>query len=229
MENLSLGDALALTGRGNAVYTDGGFGNGAFGGEWAWIIILFLIFGWGGFGRNGFGGGNSPDLQGLATRADINAGFSFNTLDNGIRAIQNGICDSTFALNNAITSGFTGVQSSLCNGFNSVNTGISNLGYNMQQCCCDIRYENAKNTCDIVNASNQNTQRILDKLCDNEIQNLRDQNNQFALQLSQQAQSANLLAQLRPTPVPSYIVTSPYQSINYGYGCGCNSGCNCGC
>ena len=48
-------------------------------------------------------------------------------------------------------------------------------------------------------------------------------------QLSQQAQSANLIGALRPTPIPAYITCSPYQAANYGgygfNGCGCNSGC----
>ena len=39
------GDNLAtgyMIGRDN-----GGYGNGFFGGDWAWIIILALLFGWG--------------------------------------------------------------------------------------------------------------------------------------------------------------------------------------
>ena len=46
---------------------NGGFGNN---GDWAWIIVLFLIFGWGrnGFG-NGFGGGSGiPDNFALPAR-----------------------------------------------------------------------------------------------------------------------------------------------------------------
>ena len=60
--------------------------------------------GFGGFG--GFGGG--AGLQGIATRADINAGFQFQDLQNGIRGLTNGLSDSTYALNNNITNGFHG-------------------------------------------------------------------------------------------------------------------------
>ena len=44
-----------------------------------------------------------------------------STVENGVRGIQQGICDSTFALNNTVT-----------NGINSVNNAICNLGYTMQ-------------------------------------------------------------------------------------------------
>lgn len=47
-------------------------------------------------------------------------------------------------------------------------------------------------------------------------------------QLSQQAQSANLISTLRPFPTPAYITCSPYTSApvsGYGYGCGaCGNG-----
>ena len=83
-------------------------------------------------------------------------------------------------------------------------------------CCCTLRAEGL-----------QNTQRILDTLCQDKIDSLRDQLQTANLQLSQQAQSANLISQLRPTPSPAYLVQSPYVSYGYGYNCGC--GCNpCG-
>ena len=66
----------------------------------------------------------------------------------------------------------------------------------------------------------------------NEIQKLRDDLQTANFQLSQQAQSANLIDQLRPCPIPAYLSCSPYTSYDpfrngYGYGgCGCgNSGC----
>ena len=48
----------------------------------------------------------------------------------------------------------------------------------------------------------------------------KDQELQTAnFQLSQQAQSASLISALRPFPQPAYITCSPYQAVNYGYGC----------
>ena len=97
-------------------------GNGMWGGDGWWAIILFaMIFGWGrgGFGFGGFGGGAStdPGLQGIATRADVNEAIAFNGLERGISAIQQGICDSTYALNNAVTGGFNSTNVAMLQGF----------------------------------------------------------------------------------------------------------------
>lgn len=59
----------------------------------------------------------------------------------------------------------------------------------------------------------------------------------YQQQLAQQAQSANIIGQLRPTPTPAYLTCSPYESNIYAsrgfYGNGwfnngcCNNGCGC--
>ena len=55
------------------------------------------------------------------------------------------------------------------------------------------------------------------------MQELRDKNTAYQLQLSNQAQTANIIAQLRQFPTPAYITCSPYQA-NTGCGvCGCNA------
>ena len=140
-DNLSVADVMALQNREGGYGMDG-FG---FGGGWGVMFLFFLLAwgrgGWGGFGGGygGYGAGNSPDIQGLATRADINEGFAINGIERSLQGIQQGICDSTYALNNSITNGFHGVDNALCSGFNGVNNNISNLGYNMQNCCCETQ------------------------------------------------------------------------------------------
>ena len=81
------------------------------------------------------------------------------------------------------------------------------------------------NTRDLIAAGNANTQRIVDLITQNEIQGLRDSLNTANLQLSQQAQSANLINQLRPCPIPAYLSCSPYQSFGPFGNCGCGSSC----
>ncbi|MCM1327757.1 MAG: hypothetical protein NC243_11270 [Lachnoclostridium sp.] len=149
-------------------------GNNGWGGDGSWWIILFLIFamfGWGGFGGYGNNGGgtNGAGFQGYATRSDITESFAMNNLDAGIRAVQQGICDATYALNNAIQSGFNTTNMNMMQGFNGVQSQICNLGAQLSQCCCDIRasiqdvnYNMAKNTCDITNAMNNATRDLLD-------------------------------------------------------------------
>lgn len=126
---------------GQADNNNGNGGNGMFGDQGWWVIILFaLIFGWGGNGNgwggngNNGGGGVVPTLSGIATRSDIMDGFALNDLQRGVSGIQQGICDSTYAITNGMNSGFSGVNLALCNGFNGVQQGFNQLGYQMQQC-----------------------------------------------------------------------------------------------
>lgn len=240
-----------------------GYNNGMFGGDWSWFLIILLIFGWGGFG-NGFGNNGGGFMNGALTRNDLCQEFSFNDLQSAVRGISNGICDSTFALNNTMTNGFAGVQQTLCQGFGGVNTAIttngyetrgaiSDLGYRLQDCCCrtnqnisDLGYKLQSCCCDlergqanIIQASNQNTQRIIDYLCSEKISALQNENALLTAQLSQNAQTANInasianaVSELRPVSKPAYITCSPYESI-YGFGYGRNgygnNGCGCGC
>lgn len=82
----------------------------------------------------------------------------------------------------------------------------------LAQCCCDLRAENANNT-----------QKILDKMCENEINSLRTELQSAQLQISQLSQSQNLINQLKPSPIPAYITCSPYQATTCGYGYGVSS------
>lgn len=202
---------------GTANNNGGGFGWGGDGAWWIIILFLFVFCGWGNGGwGGGFGGGaNSPGLQGLVTRADINDGFAMNNLQSGINAIQQGICDATYALTNAVNSGFSTTQMSMMQGFNGVQAQICSLGAQLAQCCCDIRasiqdvrYEMAQNTCsitnqmnnntrDILESQNSNTRAILDYLCQEKIdaknEKIAEQAAQIQalqLQASQAAQNA---------------------------------------
>ena len=218
--NYSLADIAAATG-GNR--NNDGFGDGN-----GWWIILFLLFGMFGWGGYGFGGGyngsgtNTPGFQGFATRSDIDAALATQGIESGI----------------------TGIGTQLCNGFAGVNSAIANLGYQNQQCCCDLKqaigdvnYNMAAQTNilqntvnngfrDVIEAQNAGTQRIIDTITQDKIQSLQTELQSAQLQLSNVAQTNNIINALRPTPIPAYITCSPYQAAT-GYNCGCNVGCGC--
>ena len=227
--NYSLSDIASATG-GNRSNDGFGDGNG-----W-WLILFLLICGWGGYGFGGgfggYGGGgfNSPAGQGFATRSDIDAALATQGIESGI----------------------TGIGTQLCNGFAGVNSAIANLGYQNQQCCCDLKqaigdvnYNMAAQTNilqntvnngfrDVIEAQNAGTQRIIDTITQDKIQSLQTELQSAQLQLSNQAQTNNIINALRPTPTPSYPVMSPYTSIinptgfTFGAGnCACNVGCGC--
>lgn len=176
-------DFAAINGNNN-----GGWG---FGGDGFWIIILFLLFGngWGGFG-GGFGGGyEMPYFYNTQTQNDVNRGF-----DNAALAGQlNGI-------SSAITSGFGDVALAQCNNTTTLLQSMNGLAMGLQNCCCenkaglaDLKYTVATENCadrqalnegvrDIIASNTANTQAILDKLCQQEI----DAKNDTIAQLRQE-------------------------------------------
>lgn len=144
-----------------AIVGDDGFGGNG-NGAW-WIIILFILCGWG-RGGYGYGGGEGGQLGNNYALITDNA-----TLERKIDGVYSGICDSTFALNNAITNGFAGVQSTLCQGFSGINNGMTVQGYETRNainnaqtiemqnanalqkqiadCCCQSRYDALQQNC----------------------------------------------------------------------------------
>ena len=183
-----------------------------------WLAVL---------GRDGLFGGNNgagdPAVQGALTRSDLFEGFNNQDVNGQLRGITNGICDGFYAINSGLKDGFFGVQS-----------GITELGYGMKDCCCGInrnidavRYENAKNTCDITTAIHAEGEATRALINANTVQALRDklEDKDRALltanfQLSQQAQNAYLINEIRPCARPAYITCSPYTTTSF---CGCNA------
>lgn len=238
MENCGITPVYNIDGNGRN--GDGMWGDGG----WIWIIFLFFLMAWGGNGwgngfgnAGGFGGAGSPGFQGYATRADVNEGFLFNNVQNGIQGIQTQLCDGLATVNSNIANGFANTNLGMCQGFNGVQTQLAQLGYNMQDCCCQtqraidgVNYNMAKSACDIIQAGNANTQRIIDTITADKIDSLRTELQSAQLQISQISQTSNIVNSLRPTPVPAYLTCSPYESAMYGrYGYGNTGCCGCGC
>lgn len=118
---LSVADALALERNDN---------DGMWGGNGSWVFFLFFLLAWGG----GFGGwGNRAGSEAL-TRAEMQQGFDTQSIQNGIRGVQNGLCDGFYAQNTTMLNGFNGLQRDLCTGFASVNAGINQARFDAQQC-----------------------------------------------------------------------------------------------
>ena len=211
---VSLADIAAVTG--NNRDNDGMWGNGA------WWIVILLIFGWGGFGNNGWGNGNGMGSTAAAyTDSAIQRGFDNQAVISKLDGITNGLCDGFYAVNN-----------SMLTGFNGINTNIMQTGYGIQQainadtianmqntnalqaqlanCCCETReaiqgvnYNMATNTCALQNTMNSNTRdiidsqqagtrAILDYLCAKENADLRDKVQKLELSASQDRQNALL-------------------------------------
>lgn len=227
--DLSLGYMM-----GQSEGSGGGFGD--MGGIWG-IILAALILGGGngGFGFGGLGGGGAG-LQGIATRADINEGFALNGIENGIRGIQQGICDSTYGLTGTITGGFNSLSSQLAQCCCDQRAAVADLKYSIGSEFCGLGNAMQNGFRDVIDNQNANYRGLMDFLVQDKISTLTAENQslKFAASQAQQnafitanqeAQTAELIRRIAPMPVPAYSVPAPYP---YGYahgGCGCGCGC----
>ena len=208
---------------------NGGGGFGGFGGDWAWILLLLVLCGGWGFGGGGFGGNDIYPWMNQSNQ--ISDGFRDQMLGTQIGSIQN-----------AITSGFGDVSTQLCNGFNqnqmNVLQSVNGIQSQLASCCCENRLATAQTQNVIATESaatraaiQSQTQAILDKMCQQEIDNLKAQNlalqNQVNMQnlaASQTAQTAALIAdntaqtqyivnRVAPYPIPAYTVANPVTPV----------------
>lgn len=217
-------------------------GDGMWGGDCAWwLILLFLFAGWGngGYGGN-LGGGNVRDA--------VAYGFDINNLENGVRGIQNGLADGFYETNTQLLTGFSNSAMGAMQNTNSIMSRLCDMSAQQAACCCQterllerglcevnyniltqangINNSIATATRDIIEDNNAGVRAILDFLTQDKISNLQAENQALRLTASQQAQNAFLLDQLgTKTPIPAYVVANPYAS--YG-GCGVNAYYNSG-
>lgn len=207
-----------------------GFGGNMFSGgssDWIVFLIIAIIFGWGNGGLGGMGGGRGA-IANAVDNSFISNEFNYTNLANSLKGIERGLCDVGDSVLRTTASQGEATRTAITNASFANERGIANLSAQLAQCCCDTqkellttRYENSKNTCDIITnanmntrdliqAGNANTQRIIDMMTQNELQALRDKNTALTLQVSQQNQTASIVNALKPTPVPAYVVGSPY-------------------
>lgn len=254
-------------------YGNNGFGNSS---DWLWIILLLALFG-GFNGNGGFGNGFNNDYAWLSNGQkeimnNTNDGFNSLHLSNqiegvsdGVHDIQNAICNSTASINSNISNGFYNSEIA-ANNRQMANMQTSfDLSRQFADCCCEnrlancqtqniiqnegnaTRFADANNTRDIITNATSNTQAILDKLCQLELDGVKAQveakNDKIAdlqrelsmadLRASQTAQNAfisqgfanevdNLYNRLSNCPVPTTPVygRTPIFTCNGGCGCG---------
>ena len=257
--NLSAADIAAVTGN------RGGMGGFGYGDSFIWIIILFLFAMFnGGWGNNNGGMNGMGMYPWLNQQSQMTDGFQNQMLNTSINSIQNGITTGFGDLQTALCGGFAGVNAAINNAQmndmqnafamqTAMNQGFNGLQSQLAQCCCDnrlatcqtqnivqnegnmTRFADANNTRDIIESNNQGFQKVMDKLCQLELDglkqdnaNLRTQLNMANLQASQVSQTGairdSIISELRSCPIPSQPVygNSPIFSCNGNQGCGCN-------
>lgn len=221
----------------------GGYGNAQLGYDFPWI------------------------LQGQQnTDNNVSNGFRDAMIESGITSIRDGIgnlstqlCNTGSTIEMALCNGFAGVEqganarqiANMQTAFaqqTATAQGFSNLQAQLAQCCCDnraatqdVKYTIAQEACATRANSTANTQAILDKLCQLELDGYKRENDQLRSQLqfanmqasqveqtaqlrTSQATTANqLVAELRSCPIPAQPVYGN-QPIFTQTGCGCGCG-----
>lgn len=182
-----------------------GFGGDSFGNGW-WIILLFLFAGgWGG-GFGGFGNNAGAGFVG----ADVQRGFDQSAVMGGMGNLQNGITAGFGDIQTALCGGFAGVNAAITNGFAQAEIGENARQMsNMQQMfALQTQVSTTQNIVQNEGSATraailEQTNAILSKLCDQEIENLRAANvslqnqlNMANLAASQNAQTQQILAAL---------------------------------
>jgi len=236
-------------------YGNGG-GFGGFGNDWGWIILLLLFANGGMWGMNGGMWGMDGLYPWMNNSQNINNGFRDQMLNDNITSIRDGVQGISTQLCNGFASIEQGanarqmadmqqmfaLQNGVQSGFNATNTGIADLKYTVATENCADRTASYQNTQAIIEATNRNGQAILDKLCQLELDNVKQDNANLRTQLnmanlaaSQTAQTAelrtanatqlnNLVSELRSCPIPAQPVygSQPIFTCNGNSGCGCS-------
>ena len=179
--------------------------SGDFGSGW-WLILLFLFMG---FGGNGFGYGNTG--AGFVG-ADVQRGFDQSAVMGGVNNLQNGITAGFGDLQTALCGGFAGVNAAINNGFAQAEIGENARQMsNMQQMfALQTQMSGTQNIVQSEGAATraailEQTNAILDKLCQQEVEslraanvNLQNQLNMANLAASQTAQTQQIISALTP-------------------------------
>jgi hypothetical protein len=193
-----------------------------------------------------------------------------NAITSGFGDVKNSLCGGFAGVNASVNGAqnalaqqlYTNQISDLERSFaaqTATTQGMNAIAMNQQNCCCenraataDLKYTVATEACADRNAisqalanvtaqNNANTQRILDQLCADKIEQKNDVINQLrselmyargqasqdvqtsAIQAGQRALANEVEQYVAPRPVPAYYVQNPN-----GCNCGNYSGCGCG-
>lgn len=210
MSSMSPSDVAAVLG--NHDHDDYGSGS-AF-----WIFALIALMG-------GFGGWNRGYNPQYATQDFVQNGFNFNDLQDQNRDLMNAITSGTAqavaASNSAeyeTIAAAKDAQYQLQQSLNQIALVAQQNQANENACCCQtlraidgVNYNAAMNTASINANTTAQTQKILDKMSENEIADLR-------------SQVASLQNQLNQVGTVKYPMTSSYTAGPNPF---CQTGCGC--
>ena len=240
----------------------GGYGNMMLGYDFPW-----LLNGQQGINNNVSDGFRDAQLSDSITSVRDGISSLATQVCNSTGQIQNSLCSGFAGVNATVANGFADAEISnnarqmanMQQAFNAqvaTTQGFNSIGSQLAQCCCDnrlatndLKYTIATENCadraaisdgirDLLTNQTANTQRILDQLCQDKIEQKNDiiaqlrSELQFARgQASQDVQTAAIQTGQRalaneveqyvaPKAIPAYVVQNP-NCCTQNYGCGC--------
>lgn len=151
-----------------------------------------------------------------------------STMNNGFNALQAAIADSNYQRAQCCCDTREAIMQSNFNnltGFNNIANAIATNACDIERGQDDIKYLMAQNQSQTLVGIDRLGDRIIDYMSQKEMDNLRTELQNAKFQISQAAQTEQLLNSLQPISRPAYITASPYQSLNYNgvNGCGCGN------
>ena len=161
--------------------------------------------------------------------AAMNGGFNTiqSSLCNGFNGIQSAIADSNYRAESCCCKTRESIMQSNFNnqtGFSNVVNAIATNACDIERGQDDIRYLMAQNQNATLIGIDRLGDRIIDYMNQSKMDELRTELQNAKFQISQSAQTEQLLGALQPIPRPAWPVQSPYQSIyNTTNGCGCGN------
>lgn len=218
---------MGMTDVGGVPFVTAGSNYGDCGGGSIWAILLLALCGrgFGGFGGDCGGRGGYSDADGAEINGRFNSleqQIDSVNEQNAIRFNLKEICDGHMAtleskgeiireviegkydLSKEVLQSDCGLSKEILNNRFDTALGFKDAQLQLAECCCGVnrnidavRFQNAQDTAAVIAAGTANTQKILDKMCENEKQQLRDE-----------------IACLRmAVPRPAYITNAPGQSV----------------
>lgn len=188
-----------------------------------WLIWAILFGRNGGFfGNNGENAAQNVEMQSKLNALSQQIQDNQNT--NTLQGMIGGNHDFLHGMQNAMNMGFAGTNAAINQASMTNMLGQKDAQAQMASCCCDLKsnllsqtnqlqsqiaqlangvqtgfaqvgFLTQQQTNELNNNANANTQRIIDKMCADTTQNLRDR----VFEMSQQAQTASIVSQLKTT------------------------------
>lgn len=185
--------------------------------------------------------GNRDAIGQLSTKLNCD----FNTVNSGICAIQGAVDKvggqvgfSAERVINAVNSGNCSIiqalkdcccetQKDILAQSNALQRGQDFINRSVERGFADTAYATAQQTCELKEAIKDSTAQILAgqraaemRELQNKIDTLREEKTNLQFAASQATQTASIVNQVRPCPIPAYLTCNPYGcqgGLNYGY------------